>query len=136
MLSASDKLDYNLTTFQLSLNSNNGLVFTSIHATTEGSSDDNKNDDEKGDDTTTCSAGEKKDDDTCVPCPENTYGSDGVACEQCPDLSTSQTGSTAVTQCSCPENHWLKINVKKCRKCQDEKQSPIGSTKETDCISE
>ena len=109
---------------QLVLQSNTDLVLTSIKATTDGSCDEVK-----------CSAGERRDElNCCQSCPENTYGTDGLTCPNCPPNSTSHARSNKLTRCRCLKDHYLDHEgSKECVRCPSTSTSAPGSSALAHC---
>ncbi|XP_063680145.1 uncharacterized protein LOC134815536 [Bolinopsis microptera] len=114
----------------LELQTNNALVFTSIVATTGGSSDGS--DDQT---TITCPTGQRNDSPTsCVPCPDNYYGTDGINCKACPGQSTSPSGSDELTDCVCNENFYrVYTKAVNCEACPSNGFSDRGATSVAQC---
>ena len=118
---------------QLELQSNFALVFTSIKAVTDGSSEE-----------TPCLPGQTRDQHdpaSCVPCPANTFGVDGLTCQGCPHHSASLIGSDEVTDCYCYENFFRLEDVTQtdvqdwtiCQACPPGSTSVFGATSITQC---
>lgn len=61
----------------------------------------------------------------CTPCPEGTYGSNGLTCADCPANSSSVPGSAALEECACERGMTLSRTTLTCVQC------PRGTFKAT-----
>lgn len=83
-----------------------------------------------------CAAGQTISGTSCIPCAQNTYKSEtGLAsCTDCPDFSSSPTGTTAVSNCVCHAGYARDNNI--CTACEVGKYKMVaGNTLCTSCPS-
>jgi hypothetical protein len=73
---------------------------------------------------------------TCSICDAGKYQAaiGAAVCNDCGPGSTSPTGATVATQCSCIANYWGNTGAFKCTACSGNSTSTAGSTLITSCL--